>query len=162
MWERFTWRVTRQELDGSSLPIDSAQYTNVVSNRLYGIHTGIGNEWFCGDTRFGAFSVSLDLQGALFIDFMKGRPKYELGDKSTAAQRGRNLVSFVPEADGQLNFWWYPYHGVVVRFGYEGMAFFNTFSSPRPVDFNFGAIAPAYESTIRLLDGFNLGLGFIF
>ncbi len=162
MWERFTWTVVRQELDGSSEPEDSASYTNVVSNRLYGVHAGVGNEWFLGDTRCGAFAISLDTQGALFVDLMKGRPKYELGDHSTAAQHGIDLISIVPEADGQLNFTWYPYHGIEVRIGYEGMVFFNTYSSPRPIDFNFGSITPAYSSTIRTMQGFTLGLGFVF
>jgi len=162
MWERFTWRVVHPEADGSVQPQDSATYSNVTSNRLYGVHAGIGNEFLLGDTPLGAFSVSLDLQGAAFMDFMKGRPRYELGDRSTAAGHGRNLFSIVPEGDGQLMFWWYPYRGIVCRVGWEAMAFFNTFSSPQPVDFNFSSITPAYTSTFRLMEGFNLGMGFMF
>ena len=162
MWERFTWIVVHPEGDGNVLPNDSATYTNVVSNRLYGVHAGIGNEWYLGDTRCGSFSISLDLQGALFMDFIKGRPKYELGDRSTATQRGRNLFSMVPEADGQFELWWYPYKGIVCRIGYEAMAFYNTYASPQPVDFNFGTITPAYQPVFRLFDGFNLGVGFMF
>jgi hypothetical protein len=162
MWERFTWTVVHPETDGTILPIDVANYSNVTSNRLYGVHGGIGNEWFLGDSPAGAFALSVDLQSALFFDFMKGLPKYELGDKSTAAQHARRLSSFVPELDGSVNLWWYPIHGIQMRFGYEAMAFFNTFSSPRPVDFNFGSITPAYERTFRLFDGWNFGIGFQF
>jgi len=162
MWERFTWRVVHPETDASVLPQDSAVYTNVTSNRLYGVHAGIGNEFLLGDTPLGAFSISLDLQGAVFMDFMKGRPKYELGDRSTAAGHGRNLFSIVPEGDGQVMLWWYPYRGIVARMGWEAMAFANTFSSPQPVDFNFGSITPPYKSTFRLFEGFNMGLGFMF
>lgn len=162
MWERFSWRVVSAEADGSTPPEDIAQYSNVSSNRLYGGHLGVGNEWFMGDTPIGAFSVSLDVQAALFIDFFKGRPKYELSDKSTAASHPRNLYSFVPEVQGSLNMWWYPYEGIVCRFGYEVSAFFNTYSSPRPVDFNFGSITPAYERTFRMFDGFNMGVGIVF
>jgi hypothetical protein len=162
MWERFTWRVVHPEIDGSVAPQDSVTYTNVSSNRLYGVHAGIGNEFLLGDTPVGAFSISLDLQGALFMDFFKGRPKYELGDRSTAAQHGRNLFSVVPEGDGSIMLWWYPYRGIVCRFGWEAMAFANTFSSPQPVDFNFGSITPAYKSTFRYLEGFDLGIGFMF
>jgi hypothetical protein len=162
MWERFTWRVVHPEIDGSVQPEDSATYSNVVSNRLYGVHFGIGNEFLLGETPYGAFSISLDLQAAGFMDFMKGRPRYELGDRSTAAQHGRNLFSIVPETDGQLHLWWYPYPGIVCRFGYEVEAFWNTFSSPQPVDFNFGQIAPAYKSTFRFFEGFDLGMGFMF
>jgi hypothetical protein len=163
IWERFKWRVTNQETDGSTPPEDIAVYTNVVSNRLYGVHGGVGNEWTLGDTPIGAFSVSLDLQASLFADFVKGRPKYQLSDKSTAAQHGRNFFSLVPECEGALNLWWYPYEGVVIRLGYEAMGFFNTYSSPRPVDFNFGAITPEYRHEfLRIMDGVNAGIGFIF
>ena len=162
MWERFSWRVVNQEVDGSTPPEDIAQYSNVVSNRLYGVHVGVGNEWFLGDTPIGAFSISLDVHAALFADFVKGRPKYQLDDKSTAASHPRNFFSVVPELDGALNVWYYPYEGVVLRMGYEAMGFFNTYASPRPVDFNFGAITPEYSHVFRLFDGFNFGAGFIF
>jgi len=159
MWERFTWTATHPEADGTIPSIDVANYTNVTSNRLYGVHGGVGNEWFLGDSPAGAFSLSLDLQASIFFDFMKGLPKYELGDRSTAAQHARRLSAFVPEVEGQLNLWWYPIHGFVCRVGYEASAYFNTFSSPRPVDFNFGSITPAYERTMRVFDGFNFGFG---
>jgi hypothetical protein len=162
LWERFKWRTVNAEADGTVPPEDTAIYSNVVSNRLYGIHLGLGNEWMLGDTPVGAFSFTVDLQGAAYADFAKGRPKYELGDKSTAAQHGRNFINLVPEAEAQLNFWWYPYEGIVFRAGYQAMAFFNTLSSPRPVDFNFGTITPGYQNTFRLLDGFNFGFGIIF
>ena len=93
----------------------------------------------------GDFSLSLDLDGALFLDFVKGRPKYELGDRSTATGRPRNFLNFVPEGDASLMLWWYPYEGVIVRLGYEAMGFVNTISSPRPVDFNFGSITCRYQ-----------------
>ena len=162
MWERFKWRVVHPETDGTVLAEDVAIFSNVVSNRLYGFHVGVGNEWMLGDGPAGAFSLSLDLQAALFFNFMKGRPKYELGDGSTAASHPRNLASVVPEVEGTINLWWYPYEGIICRFGYDAMAFFNTFSSPRPVDFNMGIITPPYERTIRTFDGFNLGVGIIF
>jgi hypothetical protein len=162
IYERFTWITVHPEIDGSVQPQDSATYTNVTSNRLYGIHAGICNEFFLGDTPVGAFSVSLDLQVAGFMDFVKGRPKYELGDRSTAAQHGRNFFNAVPGTDGELMFWWYPYRGIVCRFGYQVEALWNTMSSPQPIDFNFGAIVPAYLSTFRLFEGFDLGVGIMF
>ncbi len=58
---------------------------------------------------------------------------------------------------------WYPLPSVQVRLGYNAMAFFNTFSSPRPIDFNYGSLtAPMYQSTFRLFDGLNLGLAILF
>jgi hypothetical protein len=162
MWESFKWTVVNPEQNGNTPPNDIANYTNIVSNRLYGVHIGVGNEWMLGDTPAGAFSLSLDVQGALYADFTHAIPSYELGDKSTAASHSRYFTTLSPEVEGAVNLWWYPYEGIIFRIGYSAMAFFNTVASPRPVDFNFGAITPGYEkTTFRLFDGFNVGAGII-
>jgi hypothetical protein len=162
MWERFSWTTIHPEFNGLVAPNDIAQYSNVTSNRLYGVHVGGGNDWFIGDTPIGAFSMTLDLQAALYLDLIKGRPRYELADRSTEATRARNLASVVPDVEAQFNVWYYPYTGIAFRFGYSAQAFFNTYGSPQPVDLNFGSITPSYESMFRLFDGFNAGLCIIF
>jgi hypothetical protein len=163
MWERFYWTTVTPELNGNTPPEDIAHYSNTISNRLYGVHLGIGNEWMLGDTPVGAFSISLDLQAAGYFDFVHAIPKYELSDKSTSASHSRLINTWVPEVEGQLNLWWYPYEGLIFRAGYDALAFFNTISSPRPVDFNMGAITPAFErGTFRFFGGFNFGFGIIF
>src|SRR5262249_25110309 len=83
-------------------------------------------------------------------------------DRSTAASRNRNFTNFVPELQANLNFWWYPYEWLQVKAGFDVMAFFNTMSSPQPVDFNFGSLTPAWESTTRYIHGFNFWAAFIF
>jgi hypothetical protein len=163
IWERFKWTTVTPEANGNTPPEDIAHYSNVVSNQLYGVHAGFGNEWMLGDTPAGAFSVSLDLQAALYFNFVRGIPKYELSDKSTSASHKRRWYTFVPELEGQLNVWWYPWEGIVVRLGYDAMGFFNTVASPQPIDFNMQSITPGYERTIfRLIDGFQFGFGIIF
>jgi len=42
------------------------------------------------------------------------------------------------------------------------MAFFNTISSPVPVSFDWMGVDPGYQSTFRLLDGFNAGFALVF
>jgi hypothetical protein len=163
MWERFWWRTVDTNVNGVTFQDDAAVYTNIVSNRLYGIRAGIGNEWFLGDTPAGAFSISLDLQAAALLDFVKGRSAYELGDRSTIAHRNRNFITLAPEVQGNLNLWWYPYEGIQVSIGYNAMVIFNTMAAPQPVDFNYGALVPAWEDGItRLIQGFNAGIAFIF
>jgi hypothetical protein len=163
IWERFKWRTVDQDVNGVAFNDDAASYTNVVSNRLYGIHFGMGNEWHLGATPMGAFSISLDLEAAIMVDFVKGRAKYEIGDEHTAASRARNFYTLVPELQGSINVWWYPYEAIQVRFGYSGMAFFNTMASPRPIDFNYGALAPAWEKNVtRIFHGLNFGVAVIF
>jgi hypothetical protein len=163
LWERFQWRTVATDVNGVTFSDDVAIYNNIVSNRLYGPFIGCGNEWFMGNTPIGGWAISLDLQAAALIDFVKARASYELGDRSTSASRNRKLLQLCPEVQGNLSLWWYPYEGIQVRLGYDMMVFFNTMSSPNPVDFNYGAIAPAFEDwTVRLIHGLNFGVAFAF
>jgi hypothetical protein len=138
---------------------DVAVYTNIVSNRMYGPVVGCGSEWYLG----WGLAFSLDLRAAVFVDIVKERARYEREDKYIAAKRSRTQYTVAPELDAIGNVWWYPFEGVEVRFGYDLMNFFNTISAPHPVDFNYGALAPAWEKgTYRFVEGFHAGIGFIF
>jgi hypothetical protein len=162
IWERFTWRTVSTDVTGAASSDDTANYTNTVSNMLWGVHVGGGHDWWLGATPIGGFSVTLDGEVGLYADFVKMRAKYELGDRSTAATHNRNQINAVPEAQGKLSVWYYPWEAVQIRLGYDVMAFFNTISSPQPIDFNFGTISPKYESTGRLFNGLSFGVGFTF
>jgi hypothetical protein len=138
---------------------DVAVYTNIVSNRMYGPVFGCGSEWYLG----WGLALSLDLRAAVFVDVVKERARYERQDKFIASKRSRTEYTVVPELDAIGNIWWYPFEGIEVRFGYDLMNFFNTVASPKPVDFNYGAMAPAWEKgTYRFMEGFHAGIGFIF
>ena len=130
-----------------------------MSNRLYGPLFGLGSDLYIGH----GFGINLDLRCGSYIDVVKERAKYELGDHSTAAQRARTDYTMAFELAGRLNLTWYPIEGVELRFGYELQNFFNTVSSPQPIDFNMGAITPTWDKgTYRLFDGFSAGISFIF
>lgn len=140
-------------------PQDVATYSNIVSNRMYGPMIGCGGEYWLGH----GFSFTLDLRAGLLVDFVKERAKYERGDQYIARGRSRNEYAIVPELDAMAAVMWYPIEGVSMRVGYDAMSFFNTISSPRPVDFNYGAVAPAWEkNTFRLIDGIQAGIGIVF
>ena len=144
---------------GASGPQDQANYTNIVSNRLYGPLFGLGSDVYVGH----GFGINLDLRCGSYIDVVKERAKYELGDHSTAAQRSRTDYTMAFELAGRLNLTWYPIEGVELRFGYELQNLFNTVSSPRPIDFNMGSITPTYDKgTYRFFDGFAAGISLIF
>lgn len=162
MFERFSWRTVDSNVAGSADPDDVANYTNTVSQRLYGMHFGGGNEWYLGSTMFGALSVSLDGEASLYGDVAKLRPEYNLGDKSTGARHPRNKFTLVPELEGSVNLWWYPTEAIQVHMGLEGMVFFNTVASREPIDFNYGSITPPYSSQIRFFYGWSFGMGFVF
>jgi hypothetical protein len=163
MFERFKWRTVDQDVEGVAGPSDFATYTNVTSQRMYGFSFGVGNDWYLGSSPIGAFSVTLDLQAALLLNMVKERAKYELGTLSTAGSRARNTYTFVPEVEANLAFMWYPTQGISVRAGWDVTAFFNTVASPRPIDFNYGAIDPTWEQWVtRTFNGLHIGISFVF
>lgn len=159
IWDKYQWRTTDQDVNGALDPSWVALYSNVVSNRLYGIHFGCSQECYIGH----GFAYQLDLQTALFINSVKETAKYELGvvDKPEN-KRAKRETTFVPELQGNLFLAWYPREGIQIRIGYDAMAFFNTISSPRPVDFNYGSLTPNYEKGFRLFDGWSAGLAINF
>ncbi len=158
MWERFGWTTIAEDFTGVAAPEDVAIYVNIVSNQMYGPTVGIGNEVYIGH----GFSVSADLREATTIDFVREIVKYYRSDFSIQAKRSKKDYTIVPELDGQFNVWWYPTAGIQVRVGYDVMAFFNTVSSPDPVSFDFSGLDPAFKRTTRFIDGWNMGIGFIF
>ncbi len=159
-WERFRWRTTDLDDQGVGNPFDTALYTNIASNRMYGLQVGCGNECYLGH----GLSVSLDLQAGLLLDIVKQRVKYERGDRNEGPERKRSYTDYtvVPEVRATLNAWWFPYEGIQMKLGYDAMGFFNTFSSQRPIDFNYGSVDPQYDRVFRYLHGLEAGIAFIF
>ncbi len=158
-FERFNWRTVSYDVNGTARPQDEAFYTNTLSQRLYGPLVGAGHEIFLSNQ----FSLSCDLSGALLLGVVKERIKYELGDRSTQAKRSHNEFTFVPNANANVNLWWYPVEGVQVRVGYNAMTYFNTRRMDEPVAFDFGAMDPKYDTQwFRLLHGVNVGVGLFF
>jgi hypothetical protein len=162
LWEEFWWRTVQADVLGRSTNATTANYTNIASNRLYGAYIGSGHECYLGSSHVGAFSIDFNINGGLYLDFVKERAGYELGDKSTAAHRSRNTWSLVPGFDGKLGLIWYPYEAIQLRVGYNFMALFNTIASPRPIDFNMGTVDPGYSSYSRLFQGLDVGLALVF
>jgi hypothetical protein len=158
-FERFYWRSLSFDGAGQPSPIFAANYTNTLSQRMYGPMVGCGHEIFVANQ----FSVSADLTGSLLLDVVKMRAKYKLGDETTQSKWGREDWRLVPNANAAINFWWYPTEGVQVRVGYQAMTFYNTVYMIDPVGFDFGNIDPGYRfKAFRIVHGFNIGIGFFF
>lgn len=163
LWERFQWRSVSEDVNGNSDSSDIAIYSNIVSNNLYGLNIGTGNDWWLGASPIGGFSVTLDAQIGLYWDFVKERAKYELGDRTYAAQHARNVNEIVPAFQANVAVWYYPWEAVQIKLGYDVLGFFNTVSSPKPIDFNFGSINPKFrDGTFRFLNGLTFGVGLTF
>jgi hypothetical protein len=159
LWERFKWTTIAEQFDGTESPQWTAIYNNILSQPMYGPYIGIGDECYLGH---GA-SVSVDIKAAALVDFVREIDDYQLQDNTIELKRSRRVFSFVPELETSINLWWYPIEGVQIKIGYNAMAFFNTIASPDPVSFNASSLDAPYQHTfLRLLDGINAGIGFIF
>ncbi|MBY0456619.1 MAG: hypothetical protein K2V38_04725, partial [Gemmataceae bacterium] len=132
-FERFTWRTVDLDSGSNPAPQNTAIYSNTLSQRMYGLFVGCGHEVYLGNM----FSASLDLTGAAYMDVVKGRSKYKLGDLSTQSKDGRDTFTIVPSGTAEFNLWMYPTEGVQFRIGYSALTFFNTRYMRHPVGFNF-------------------------
>jgi hypothetical protein len=158
-FERFNWKTTDLAADGTSRPQFAADYSNTLSQRMYGGFVGCGHEAYLGNM----FSLSLDLTAAAYMSVAKERAKYKLRDQTIQSKWGREYFDVVPSLTAQVNLWWYPIEGVQMRIGYSGLTFFNTRYMEEPVGFNYGNIDPSYGTKwFRLLHGFNVGFGLFF
>jgi hypothetical protein len=158
-FDRFSWRTVSLPQNGDSNNHDAVDYSNTLSQRMYGPFIGMGHEIFVANQ----FSISLDLTGALLLAVEKERAKYELEDQTIESKWGAVNWRMVPNANASVNLWWYPVEGVQMRVGYTAMTFYNTLYMRDPVGFNFGNIDPGYATKFfRLVNGFNIGVGFFF
>jgi hypothetical protein len=158
LWEDFNWRTVSAEFDGTTGQDNTANYSAVTSNNLWGADIGLGTEFYLGHS----LAFSLDGRYATLLDFAREEAMYVRGDDAIGTKRGTRQFCVVPELQATANVWWYPFSGCQVRFGYDAMAFFNTYASETPVDFNYSSVDPGWQKTTRYLTGFNAGIGFIF
>jgi hypothetical protein len=160
IWERFRWRTTDLNPDGTSAPSDVALYENITSNEMYGAFIGCENEWYIGH----GFAVYFNADAALLLDHVKEKADYQLGTKDAGPEGKRAILDYTvaPELTGKLGIAWYVAEGIQLRLDYNGMVFFNTIASPRPIDFNYGALNPGWEHVTRTLDGITAGISFVF
>jgi hypothetical protein len=162
IWERYLWSTTDVDYFGVSAPTDRAVYSNILSNRMYGIHGGCNEECYLGH----GFACYTEFQGGIYLDVAKERVLYELGQKHLPPQAkfAKTDYTVVPEIQGKIGLAWYPAEGIQFRIDYNLMAFFNTFDFQRPVNFDYGALGNTkyYNDVIRVFDGLQAGIALIF
>jgi hypothetical protein len=163
IWERFNWRTVSADINGNSGPDTTAIYSNVVSNRMDGVHFGFGNDWYLGSTPIGAFAFNLDIEGGLYVDLVKTTANYKRADGLISAGRSGRLSSLVPSAEARLGLKWYVWEGITIDLAYDVQTYFNTIASPKPVDFNLGNVNPEYDHVFfRWYYGMRFGISFSF
>jgi hypothetical protein len=160
IWERFRWRTTSLSFDGTSDPTDVALFENITSNEMYGAFVGCENEWYLGH----GFAFYLNADATLYIDHVKEKDDYQLGTKDIGPQNKRAVLDYTiaPELAAKAGLAWYLAEGIQFRLDFDGMVFFNTIASPRPISFNYGALDPGWEHVTRVFDGFTAGLALTF
>lgn len=162
LWERFNWRTVDQDVNGGATPRETAYYSNVVSNRLYGGFVASEHELKIFESpALGVLSISAYIEAGMYLDFVKERARYGLGDRTTVATRAINEIMLAPGLQGKVGFIWYPWEAVTIHLGYDALAFFNTVAAEQPIDFNFGSIRPRWESHSRYLYGLQFGVGLV-
>src|SRR5205823_1825767 len=95
IWDRFSWRTVSADITGAAGPDTTAIYSNVVSNRMTGVHFGCGNDWFLGSTPIGGFSIQLDIEGGVYFDYVKTTANYDRADGLISSGRSGRLSSIV-------------------------------------------------------------------
>jgi hypothetical protein len=161
LWQNYNWKTFAQDVNGNGADVWNAFYTNIVSNRLYGVKIGCSNDWYLGH----GFAVSCEPYGAPMIDFVKEVAKYERGDLHIGPERKRAItdVTVTGNVGLNLNLDWYPYEGIQLRAGINLDGYFNTKSSLHPIDFDYASVTPTYDHQFfRLLRGFQFGVAFKF
>jgi hypothetical protein len=162
LYDQFKWRTVDMDVNGLSNNGTIADYTNITSNRLYGAGIGLGTDWWLGDTPIGGWSISLEGEVSAYMDFVKCRASYQLADRSTEAKRARNLAAVVGSPEAKISLHWFPWEAVEFQIGYDFFAFFNTYASPSPIDFNYGLINPVWKPVNRFYNGVKFGFGLVF
>lgn len=159
LWQKFLWRTVNFDANGGGGgPLDTGIYTNIASNRMYGVHCGTQWESYIGN----GFACISECQAALLLNSVKQRAKYETGDKyggTPASKYARRQFSLVPELQASIGLSWHPWfaENVEIMGLYQGMIFFNTLQSGRPVHPDYLRPKPQWESTILWLHGFQFG-----
>jgi Legionella pneumophila major outer membrane protein precursor len=174
IWERFQWRTSTLGYQVTGLPEGAppqlveqadwaARYINSMSQRMYGPFIGTGHEVMLYSGQGGSIGAGVECTGALLVDIVKERVKYEREDQATEAKRGWAQNRIVPNIDISFNLTYQPMDGLTFKAGWNMYNFFNTLYMEKPVGFDFGAIDPTYSKKAwRLLHGCNFGVGYTF
>jgi hypothetical protein len=158
LWDDFQWTVIDFDNAGNSSPFDTAIYSNVTSNRMYGVHVGLGNEWYWGH----GFAGGLDVDATAYLDIVKERTEYRFAARFTPpiSKLSRTDYTIAGEASANASITWYVYEGIEIHLSYDLMAFANTLAATRPVGFDWGAPSVQYDHVNRFFDGFTASIAF--
>ncbi len=156
--ERYRLRIVDFDINSNAGPDSWMVYSNKIKNHYYGVQSGLGTEAYLG---YG-FAFSVDAKVGVAAENSKANVEVERGDGLYSLKHSNNQFQVAPIVQGGAYVWWYPIEGVQLRAGYEFLGIFNARRSPNPIDFDLGRLQPKYENMFMSIDGFTLGVAFIF
>lgn len=157
--DKFRWLTTDVDAFGNSSPVYGATYNNQVDNRMYGVWTGLQQEWYMG----WGVAAMLNLNVGGFLDVVKTEVDYQRNDRGGPEnKRGRTMWRPVPEFQATPTIMWYPLEGIQLALTYDFFVFLNTVASQQPIDFNYSSLAPPYVDIARFFNGFQATIAFVF
>lgn len=151
--ERYRMYVDDLDIDGN---FTTMRYTNRVKNRYFGAQAGLGSEAYLGS----GWAVSVEVKGGVLAE--NSQAETEITDFFSSFDRSDNQFGVAGMATGSVYLWWYPIEGIQLRCGYEYMGLFGVRRSPNPIDYDLGRLRPVYENKYLQVDGFTVGVGFVF
>ncbi len=161
IYERFRWRTEDADLDGAISPLNVATYSFEWENRLYGAQFGWGSDCYLG----GGIAFNLDAKVGVAANVRRSEAKIERGDDlpPVAGAKTDNDFRLAPYFNlGAFIQYYPPWGGMQFRVGYEYTGIFNALRSPHPAAFNVGNLDPELQDEFIGLDGFSMGVAFIF
>jgi hypothetical protein len=158
-WEKYQLRSVNFTADGGGGGLsDTGLYSAISSNRMYGVTAGAQCEQYLGH----GFACIYEGRASTFLNSVKQRGKFETANKyggDPSSKFARREFTLVPELQGSIGLMWFPTETIQLEFKYEGMVFFNTLATQRPMAFDYLKPRPDWQSTIRWLHGFQVAVG---
>lgn len=133
------------------------RYTNRVKNRYYGMQMGLGSEAYLG----AGWALSVQVKGGVLAERSEGETDIT-NFFDNRFSHSDNQFGVVGMFEGGAYIWWYPVEGIQLRMGYEYMGICGARRSPNPIDYDLGRLRPVYEHKYLSIDGFTIGVGFVF
>lgn len=146
--------------DTEDRPQWSLRYTTKQKDIFYGLQTGVGGEAYL----FNGLAFSIDAKVGILAERSKSSVVLQRMDleNNIGMQRTNNLFTVAGLFQGGAYLWWYAHEGITFRLGYEYLGILNARRMVNPIDYNFGQLNPDAHNSYLSLDGFVMGVSFVF
>lgn len=147
-------------IDSETRPEWSLRYTAKQKDLFYGVQTGAGGEAYL----MNGFAVSLDTKVGVLAQHSKTSTVLQRLDliNDIGNTHSTNLFNVAAMFQGGAYLWWYAHEGITFRVGYEYLGIYGARRLTDPIDYDLGRLTPNIRSGLLSLDGFVMGVSFVF